>query len=669
LDLVQESVILCDRDGRIERWNKTSEWIYGWSRAEVEGRALADVLGAYPGPVRERVTSPNQAEAFRADLHRTTSSGNGVVVAAQLSVRHDSSGAIRGWVETGVDVTALRQQESAATAARDHYRNVFRAIPASIWDIDFSQGRRLALSWLESVTVSPQEWFAERPEKVRELMRATYCRDVNDQAIALFGPCARDDLLVDIERYWPDSSLPDFVDWVASALAGETYFSRETRQCRYGGDEFDALFTACFAPGTVETGRLVVSIVDHSQIKRDQAAARESEAFYTNMFHGSAFSAWHQDARQAWAIYRDLYARGITDFRAHMAQNPDFIPSLMDGIRVVDVNDTTLTLFGARDRSDIIGGSIEPFWFPDRMEPLIGSLEAAFNGIPAYRSLARMRTLEGKEIDVLFTRSASTDLSNAGQVLLAIVDMTDKVKAQKALAEMQANFAHAARISSLGELTASIAHEVNQPLAAIAANGEATLRWLKRPSPDLEILRGITADMIADARRASEVVANIRSMASPQTSPRRSLSLTVLVHDALVLLASQMETYGALALCDLATDLPEIQGDAVQLQQVIVNLVQNALHALDGKPGSSLRVSTARDDDHLVLRVEDNGAGIPEECLPQLFRSFFTTKPAGMGMGLAICRTIVEAHGGAISAENMSVGGARFTVRLPVVAA
>jgi C4-dicarboxylate-specific signal transduction histidine kinase len=243
--------------------------------------------------------------------------------------------------------------------------------------------------------------------------------------------------------------------------------------------------------------------------------------------------------------------------------------------------------------------------------------------------------------------------------------MTDKVQAQNALAEMQATFAHAARVSSLGELTASIAHEVNQPLAAITANGEAALLRLEQPNPDLDRLRGLTEEMISDARRASDVVAHVRSMASPQAGSYRRLSMSLLVEDALTLLGSQLSKCGMVVTRDLKADLPEVMGDAIQLQQVVVNLVLNALHAMAGSHCPRLLIGTAAIGDELAITIDDNGTGIAPENLERLFTSFFTTKSDGMGIGLAICRTIVEAHGGAIAAQNLEGGGARFTVRLP----
>jgi PAS domain S-box-containing protein len=666
VNLIQESVIVCDLNGRISSWNRASERIYGWSRAEAEGEHLGKMLGSSQWPDAAQMEVLRLGQPIVRELRRKTAQGAEVIVCAQLLLRNDAAGRASDLIETAIDVTEQRRAESASAAEQRHYRSVFQAIPAAVWDIDFSKAQAIAKSWLAGDAAEPREWFTAHPGAARELMRLTYARDVNDQALALFGPCEREHLLVDIECYWPESSTADFAEWVISTLEGKSYFSCETRLRRYDGQEFPALFTANFAAGTVGEGRLVVSVIDYTDVKLSQAAARESEAFYTNMFHASAFSAWHMDARRAWAIFHDLYERGITDFRAHVDQNPGFIFQVMDGIRVVDVNDTTLRLFGARDRSDIIGGSIIPFWFPDKMEALLGSLEAAFNGIPTYRGLGRMRTLAGNEIDVLFTRSASTALSSQGQLLLAIVDITDKVRAQKALAEMHTNFAHAARVSSLGELTASIAHEVNQPLAAITANGEAALHWLERPIPDLNRIRSLANEMITDARRASDIVAHIRSMASPQASQQRRLSMSALVDDALTLMAGQLEKFQTVAIRELGKDLPDVLGDAVQLQQVVVNLVLNALQALSGASGARLLLRTYSVSEAIVLTVEDNGPGIPDDSMALLFATFFTTKADGMGIGLAICRTIVEAHGGTISAANLPAGGACFMVRLPI---
>jgi len=666
IDQVRESIVVVDLDGRITGWNKASEAIYGWQRSRAEGQAYEAVLGARDWPDAGSLQDLDDEGSRTLELRRKTASGEDVIISARLTLRRDASGAPCEWVEFGVDVTAQRRAELAVEAGQRHYRNVIQAMPASLSVVDFSQARLLALEWMQGVDPDQRRaWLTARTDHVRQLMAATYCRDVNDYTIQLFRPNGLENMLVSIDHFWPSSTIPDYIDWIVSALAGEIDFSREIRQRRADGFEFDALFTSRFAPGTIEQGQFIVTIIDYSEIKRTQEAIRQSEAFYTDMFHGSAFSAWRLDATAARVIYADLHARGVTDFRGEIEQDPTLLPRIMEAIRVVDVNETSVKLFESRDRAEMIGSSISHYWSPDHLEPIIGSLEASFNNIENYRSLARMRTLKGNEIEVLYTRSSSGALRSAGELLLAIVDITDKVRAQGALAEMQATLAHAARVSSLGELTASIAHEVNQPLAAISANGSAALSWLSRSSPDLDKVRVLTEEMIADATRASQVVSHIRSMASPQVGQYSRLCLSALTADALSLLADQLARRDVVAARDLRTGLPDVMGDTVQLQQVVVNLVLNALQAMSDKPGSRVTLRTRAEGEEVVLSVEDNGPGIPTENLDKLFGSFFTTKADGMGIGLAICRTIVEAHGGSISVRNLDRGGASFTVRLP----
>lgn len=666
-DLVQESVIVCDGEGAVVRWNAASERLYGWPPEAVLGRRLREVLGQSPAVLATTLGQGADGGAY-GEITRTTARGRPVVVRVRLSPRRTAQDQVVEWIETGLDLTAQRAAERQADQGRLQYQNLFGAMPASLWEIDFSKARQLIARWIELEGIEDlAAWFAEHPQAVRRLMRSTYAVNVNERATELFGPCAHADLLTDIERFWPMDSTSAFAACVVSALRGKPVFTCETQMARLDGSKFEALFTASYAPGTVETGRVIVNIVDYTEVKRGQAALLESEAFYRDMFHNSAVSAWHLDASATRKRHAELRAAGVTDLADYVRRHPDFMAEMMALVRVVDVNATTVRLFGARDRDEMVGGSILPYWIPTALETLIGSFTASYNLAPSFQGLTRMRRLDGGEIDVLFTASASPALRASGQLLIAIVDMSDKVRAQNALSEMQASFAHAARVSSLGELTASIAHEVNQPLGAIASNGEACLLWLNQPRPDLTKIRSIAEEMIADARRASDIVVRIRSMASPQTRPHQRLSLNAVVGEAMTLLGAQMQKCGVTAKSALALDLPWVMGDPIQLQQVVVNLALNALHALQGRSDGQITVRTTRQDhDHIVLDLEDNGPGVAQDHLEHLFDSFFTTKSDGMGIGLSLCRSIVEAHHGQIECGNLAAGGARFSVRLPI---
>jgi C4-dicarboxylate-specific signal transduction histidine kinase len=259
--------------------------------------------------------------------------------------------------------------------------------------------------------------------------------------------------------------------------------------------------------------------------------------------------------------------------------------------------------------------------------------------------------------------------NDLGIALISLVDLTERIRAQEMLQRLQADFAHAARISMLGELTASIAHELSQPLAAIVTNGEAAQRWLGRLAPDIEEARDTNARMVADARRATEIISRIRGMAIRQPPEHKLVSLDELILGALLFLRHELQMRGIMVSHLLASGAPKVLADRVQFQQVIVNLAVNAMQAMEQakSPQRRITIRTVVPNATTVrCAIEDSGPGIATGHLDRLFESFFTTKQDGMGMGLPICRSIIEAHGGRIDADNESThGGARFYFELP----
>jgi PAS domain S-box-containing protein len=255
------------------------------------------------------------------------------------------------------------------------------------------------------------------------------------------------------------------------------------------------------------------------------------------------------------------------------------------------------------------------------------------------------------------------------QFVGAVMDVTASKAAEEKLQRLQAEFAHAARVSTLGELAASIAHELNQPLGAISLSGEAGLRWLDHTEPDLGRVRATLNRMHADARRASDIISRIRSMAARTAPERAPVPIDNLIGEALQFLHHESQSRGVTVSHHRAPAAPLVVADRTQLQQVIVNLAVNAMQAMAqaGGPNRTLTIRTTSPDPATVCCiVEDSGPGIEAGHMPRLFESFFTTKDGGMGMGLSICRSIVEAHGGSIRADNDSThGGARFTLELP----
>jgi PAS domain S-box-containing protein len=251
----------------------------------------------------------------------------------------------------------------------------------------------------------------------------------------------------------------------------------------------------------------------------------------------------------------------------------------------------------------------------------------------------------------------------------AVMDVTAAKRAEEAVQEAQAALAHVTRMATLGELTAWITHEVNQPLTGIVTNGAACLRWLDKAPPALDEARRSVEDMISDARRASEVIHRIRALSKKTDAEKVPLDINDVIREGSRLVQREAITHGASLRLELAPELPSILGDRVQLQQVIINLVINAIQAMASvtdRPRTLLIRSQQSEDGRVLVAVRDSGTGIEAKSVNKLFKAFFTTKPSGMGMGLSICRTIIEAHSGQVSAANNNSGpGATFQLILP----
>jgi two-component system, LuxR family, sensor kinase FixL len=247
-------------------------------------------------------------------------------------------------------------------------------------------------------------------------------------------------------------------------------------------------------------------------------------------------------------------------------------------------------------------------------------------------------------------------------------DVTERNRAQEALHQAQAELAHVTRVMTLGELTASIAHEINQPLAAIVTNGQAGLRWLNRDEPQLDEVRTAMERMISDGMRASEVILRLRALSKKADPQMAALNLNDIVHDVITLVQREVLDHRIMLRLELAPVLPPVLADRVQVQQVMINLVVNGIQAMEpviDRP-RELWIRSEHETDKVSVGVQDSGVGIPTGQADLLFNPFFTTKSNGMGMGLTICRSIIEAHGGQMSASNNAESGAIFQFTLPV---
>jgi PAS domain S-box-containing protein len=245
-------------------------------------------------------------------------------------------------------------------------------------------------------------------------------------------------------------------------------------------------------------------------------------------------------------------------------------------------------------------------------------------------------------------------------------DITERQRSEEALHKAQAELVYVTQVATLGELAASLAHEINQPLGAVVNNASACVRWLS--AQNLEEARQSAVRIIADGHRAGDIVSRIRALARKTTPHKDWLDVNALIREVLALVRSDVQRYGVTLQMHLATDLPPVLGDRIQLQQVVLNLLDNALDALRGVPEGSREVQIssgilASQSVHVVVR--DTGSGLTAESLAHLFDAFYTTKPEGMGLGLAISRRIIEAHGGQLWATPNTDPGTTFQFTLP----
>jgi PAS domain S-box-containing protein len=341
--------------------------------------------------------------------------------------------------------------------------------------------------------------------------------------------------------------------------------------------------------------------------------------------------------------------------------------------RIIDANDAYLRIIGY-DRGDLIAGRLSwrdltpPEW-RGADDHRAAQLEMSGTAQPYEKEYFRK---DGSRVPVLVGATQFEERLDEGVGF--VLDLTDQKRAEEAASEseqryreVQMELAHANRVATMGQLSASIAHEINQPIAAAVTYADAALRWLGAHPPNLEEVRTALRFILESGVRAGEVMDRIRSLVKKAPPQKDSLEINNVILEVIALTSREMEKNGISARIQLAESLPAIKGDRVQLQQVILNLLINAVEAMsgmdEGRP-RELLISTATTDRGVLVSVRDSGPGLTPESVERLFESFYTTKPGGLGMGLSICRSIIEAHGGRLWACANEPRGAVFQFTL-----
>ena len=374
--------------------------------------------------------------------------------------------------------------------------------------------------------------------------------------------------------------------------------------------------------------------------------------------------------------------RASEGLRAEIAERKRGEEALRERANLLDLTHDTVFV---RDNNDVI-----TFWNHGAEELYGGTKDEALGQVshhlmqtiftaPLEEITAELNSTGRWEGELIHTRRDGTQvvatsrwalqLDDQGKPIAVLEtnnDITERKRAEEALDKAQAELAHVTRVTTLGEMTASIAHEINQPLAAVVNNASACLRWLA--APNLEEARQSAARIIADGHRAGEIIGRIRALAKKSPPRKDWLDINETILEVTALARSEVQGNRVSLETQLADDVPLILGDRIQLQQVILNLIINAIEAMSGanEGPRELLVGSGKDESQGVLvTVRDSGPGLDPESLDHLFTAFYTTKPQGMGMGLAISRSIIEAHGGRLWATLNAPRGAVFQFTLP----
>ncbi len=528
---------------------------------------------------------------------------------------------------------------------------------SSAWSVfDISDARVLVARI--AAGAAPGGWIAA-------LLNAVRIVDVDDNALRALGPVGgrRRMIGMPVSAYWPAESWPVLAELIVAELAD---IPGAARTRRIVSSEFsDAMINISTDPAHPDL--VFVSVGGAVTDKRSLWSLRASEERYRTLIHHLPWALVLVDSTAMLPIFDELRQAGIADIGAYIDANPDLSFESRAIVRVTDANRDAVELFGAKDAGQLVGPVDYLFAAsPDTAKRVI---TAHFDRRRNLTEIMKLRTFDGRLRDVQLSITYPTPPERLDVTLLMFEDVTERLQTEAQLRQLQEEYARAARIATLGELASSIAHEVNQPLAAIAMNADTSLRWLARDEPNLAKVEQLTRRIADSARHASEIVQRIRGMAGRHVPNRTALDLNRVVEEALMFVCHDIEARGIQLGVKLDIALPRVLGDRVQLQQVVVNLLVNSLQAMAGRPQSQIDITTGRDGFGGVrLSVRDTGPGIAAEDLARVFEGFFTTKQDGMGIGLAVCQSIIVAHGGGISAANHADGGAFFQVTLPPIA-
>ena len=635
LDLTTDAVIVRDENDLITYWNRGAEELYGWKRTEAVGHIEHHLLSTvFPAPMAELKDKLQRTGRWEGELIHTTRSGTQVSVLSRWFTSQEEQAL--GVVESNTDVTERRLAEEAARQSEAVY---------------LAEAQQLSNTGSFGWDIATDELFWSA-ETFRIFELASSSMPTIDFVLQRIHP---DDL--DVVR----KTLDD------SKQAGLS-FSLEHRLLM--PNQTVKHVKVVTRATTNQKGHLefIGAVMDVSAQKRDHAELQRSEQRYRHLFSRMPIALRQLNGSRLVKLFRALRQSGVTDLGKYFDEHPGFLETCMGALEFLEANEHAIAMFGGDSRGTPKPSMLQTW--QARPDTFRRAMESRFRGEPSFEEETQMVTWDDRVVDVLFTTARIGPIDDFEVSLVGTIDISQRLRAQEAFRKLQSEFAHASRVSMLGELAASIAHEINQPLSAIRTHGEAGQRWLNRTNPNIIEAQLAIRGMVASASRAADIVARIRAMAAGTTAERSPVCLDDVIAEATAFLHHEIQSRGVSITHDRSTSSAKVLGDRIQLQQVIANLAVNAIQAMEGAASHDRRISISTAESHGMVHctLVDTGPGITPEHLDRLFESFFTTKSDGMGIGLPICRSIVEAHGGRIIAANNDSGaGAKFSFTLPAV--
>jgi signal transduction histidine kinase len=483
------------------------------------------------------------------------------------------------------------------------------------------------------------------------------CRFANDHHVHWYGRTPEQLVGRHMRDFLGEELYARRRPYLERVAAGETVsFEADVPHCRGGSREAAIRYVPRHAEGRFDGFHTLVFDLSREQHR------------FRSVFDGTIVGFVEIDLRGVRRVMAELETK-VEDLSAHIAADIAVVRQVLDCTPIVGLNEKACQMLDVVPTEAI--GQPLGLWCPDETMAVWNRVFLDYiGGKVSHEAETLVRRRDGSHLDVVLSAAYPKRPEEQVFVVVGLVDISERIAREKTLARAQLDLAHAGRVSILGELAASITHEINQPLSAIMTNGNAALRWLNRPVADLDEARAAIRHMILEGERASRIIARTRAMAMKGGVERAVFALQPTLEEAMEITRRQIGTLGASCAAHLCEVPVAILGDRVQLQQVVINLIVNAAQAMSesGCPARRVEVHAGTDDRHATIRVVDSGPGLGESDASKLFEAFFTTKPDGMGMGLSVSKGIVEAHGGTIAAENNAGPGCTFTIRIPVAA-